>query len=61
MVGEHNEYPRKSKCIDGYCHNVLGLSYTFMVMGLETLAVYNVVALRCIIAFFVAGLIFTNG
>ena len=26
-------------------------SYTFMVMGLETLAVYNVVALRCIIAF----------
>jgi len=35
-----------------------GLSYTFMVMGLETLAVYNVVALRCIIAFFVAGIIF---
>ncbi|UZM97014.1 hypothetical protein OL548_17030 [Lysinibacillus sp. MHQ-1] len=35
-----------------------GLSYTFMVMGLETLAVYNVVALRCIIAFIVAGLIF---
>ncbi|MFJ7954233.1 DMT family transporter [Lysinibacillus sp. NPDC096418] len=35
-----------------------GLSYTFMVMGLETLEVYNVVALRCLIAFFVAGLIF---
>lgn len=35
-----------------------GVSYTFMVMGLETLAVYNVVALRCIIAFFVAGIIF---
>ncbi|MGE7094274.1 DMT family transporter [Lysinibacillus sp. NPDC048646] len=35
-----------------------GLSYTFMVMGLETLAVYNVVALRCIIAFFAAGVIF---
>ncbi|MGG2107360.1 DMT family transporter [Lysinibacillus pakistanensis] len=35
-----------------------GLSYTFMVMGLETLAVYNVVALRCIIAFVVAGIIF---
>ncbi|WP_409369045.1 DMT family transporter [Lysinibacillus sp. 38-6] len=35
-----------------------GLSYTFMVMGLETLAVYNVVALRCIIAFFVAGILF---
>lgn len=35
-----------------------GLSYTFMVLGLETLAVYNVVALRCLIAFFVAGLIF---
>lgn len=35
-----------------------GLSYTFMVMGLETLAVFNVVALRCIIAFFVAGIIF---
>lgn len=35
-----------------------GLSYTFMVMGLETLAVFNVVALRCIIAFVVAGIIF---
>ncbi|MFJ7667044.1 DMT family transporter [Lysinibacillus sp. NPDC097195] len=35
-----------------------GLSYTFMVMGLETLAVYNVVALRCLIAFLVAGLVF---
>ncbi|MEK5231627.1 DMT family transporter [Lysinibacillus sp. FSL K6-0232] len=35
-----------------------GLSYTFMVMGLETLAVYNVVALRCIIAFLIAGFIF---
>ncbi len=35
-----------------------GLSYTFMVMGLETLAVYNVVALRCIIAFFAAGILF---
>lgn len=35
-----------------------GLSYTFMVLGLETLAVYNVVALRCLLAFFVAGLIF---
>lgn len=35
-----------------------GLSYTFMVLGLETLAVYNVVALRCLIAFFVAGFIF---
>lgn len=35
-----------------------GLSYTFMVLGLETLAVYNVVALRCLIAFFVAGMIF---
>ncbi len=35
-----------------------GLSYTFMVMGLETLAVFNVVALRCIIAFFAAGIIF---
>ena len=35
-----------------------GMSYTFMVMGLETLAAYNVVALRCLIAFFAAGLIF---
>lgn len=35
-----------------------GLSYTFMVMGLETMAVYNVVALRCIIAFLAAGIIF---
>ncbi|MEG0260891.1 MAG: DMT family transporter, partial [Lysinibacillus sp.] len=32
--------------------------YTFMVLGLETLDVYNVVALRCLIAFLVAGLIF---
>lgn len=35
-----------------------GLSYTFMVMGLEELAAYNVVALRCLIAFIIAGLIF---
>lgn len=35
-----------------------GLSYTFMVLGLEVLAAYNVVALRCLIAFAVAGLIF---
>ena len=35
-----------------------GLSYTFMVLGLETLDPYNVVALRCLMAFFVAGLIF---
>ena len=35
-----------------------GLSYTFMVMGLETLEAYNVVALRCGIAFVIAGLIF---
>lgn len=35
-----------------------GLSYTFMVMGLEVLGAYNVVALRCLIAFIIAGLIF---
>lgn len=35
-----------------------GLSYTFMVLGLEVLEAYNVVALRCFIAFIVAGLIF---
>ena len=35
-----------------------GLSYTFMVLGLESLAPFNVVALRCLIAFFVAGFIF---
>ncbi|WP_042473537.1 DMT family transporter [Bacillus ndiopicus] len=35
-----------------------GLSYTFMVMGLDALETYNIVALRCIIAFTVAGLIF---
>lgn len=35
-----------------------GLSYTFMVMGLEVLEGYNVVALRCLIAFIIAGLIF---
>ncbi|MER1985311.1 MAG: DMT family transporter [Solibacillus sp.] len=35
-----------------------GLSYTFMVMGLESLQAYNVVALRCAIAFIIAGLIF---
>jgi drug/metabolite transporter (DMT)-like permease len=35
-----------------------GLSYTFMVLGLEILEAYNVVALRCLVAFIVAGLIF---
>ncbi len=35
-----------------------GLSYTFMVLGLEVLDAYNVVALRCIIAFAIAGLLF---
>ena len=35
-----------------------GLSYTFMVLGLEVLETYNVVALRCLIAFAVAGLLF---
>ncbi|MEG0383426.1 MAG: DMT family transporter [Solibacillus sp.] len=35
-----------------------GLSYTFMVMGLDVLEAYNVVALRCLIAFIIAGLIF---
>ncbi|WP_445683007.1 DMT family transporter [Solibacillus sp. FSL K6-4121] len=35
-----------------------GISYTFMVMGLEVLEAYNVVALRCLIAFIIAGLIF---
>ena len=35
-----------------------GLSYTFMVMGLDSLEVFNIVALRCLIAFAAAGLIF---
>lgn len=35
-----------------------GLSYTFMVMGAEILATFNIVALRCLLAFGVAGLIF---
>lgn len=35
-----------------------GLSYTFMVLGLEVLEAFNVVALRCVIAFIIAGLIF---
>ena len=35
-----------------------GASYTFMMMGLESLEPYNIVALRCTIAFIVAGLIF---
>lgn len=35
-----------------------GLSYTFMVLGLDVLEAYNVVALRCLIAFIIAGLIF---
>ena len=61
MVGEHNEYQGKANVLMVIVTMFWGLSYTFMVMGLETLAVYNVVALRCIIAFFVAGLIFTNG
>lgn len=35
-----------------------GISYTFMMMGLESLQTYNIVALRCFIGFIVAGLIF---
>lgn len=35
-----------------------GASYTFMMLGLESLEPYNIVALRCTIAFFIAGLIF---
>lgn len=35
-----------------------GLSYTFIVMGLAVLEGYNVIALRCIIAFIIAGLLF---
>ncbi|MBN6886970.1 drug/metabolite transporter (DMT)-like permease [Cytobacillus horneckiae] len=35
-----------------------GLSYIFMKMGLDTLQTFNLVALRCSIAFFVAGFIF---
>lgn len=35
-----------------------GLSYTFMVLGLEVLQAYNVVALRCLIAFLIAGFMF---
>ena len=35
-----------------------GASYTFMMLGLESLEPYNIVALRCTIAFIVAGLIF---
>lgn len=35
-----------------------GASYTFMMMGLASLEPYNIVALRCTIAFIVAGLIF---
>lgn len=35
-----------------------GMSYIFMVIGLESLAVFNAVALRSLIAFLIAGLIF---
>ncbi|WP_332651293.1 DMT family transporter [Lysinibacillus sp. 54212] len=35
-----------------------GLSYTFMVMGLEALETYNIVLFRCAMAFIVASLIF---
>ena len=35
-----------------------GASYTFMMLGLESLEPYNIVALRCAIAFIIAGLIF---
>lgn len=35
-----------------------GLSYTFMVMGAETMSTFNIVAQRCLLAFFVAGAIF---
>ena len=35
-----------------------GASYTFMMLGLESLEPYSIVALRCTIAFMIAGLIF---
>ena len=35
-----------------------GASYTFMMLGLESLEPYNIVALRCTTAFIIAGLIF---
>ena len=35
-----------------------GASYTFMMMGLDSLEPFNIVALRCTIGFIVAGLIF---
>lgn len=35
-----------------------GMSYTFMVIGLESLQVFNTVALRSFIAFVLAGLVF---
>ena len=35
-----------------------GASYTFMMLGLDSLEPYNIVALRCTIAFMIAGLIF---
>lgn len=35
-----------------------GLSYTFMVMGLDSMEVYSIVALRCAVGFIVAAIIF---
>ena len=35
-----------------------GLSYTFMVLGLDSMEVYSIVALRCAVGFTVAGAIF---
>ncbi|ALC82684.1 MULTISPECIES: DMT family transporter [Bacillus] len=34
-----------------------GLSYVFMKMGLSSLQTFNIIALRCLIAFFIAGII----
>lgn len=35
-----------------------GLSYTFMIIGAETMSTFNIVAQRCLLAFIVAGIIF---
>lgn len=35
-----------------------GLSYVFMKMGLGSLGAFNIIALRCLIAFFIAGILF---
>lgn len=57
-MGEKKKMQLKANMLMVVVTMFWGLSYTFMVIGLETLEVFNTVALRSFIAFIIAGLIF---